>query len=214
MEYIRNSKNRKLKTKILNFVTRVSFSGKRLDLAGRSIMFCNILLISSLFFPWIHMTFLDGTGQGFSAFSLYAWGIGYGILLGCISMCFFLFSHEKKERIRAYVPFHLSDTQAIVFIDTLILVASVQLIFISMTYRQIALGWVHLGLGFDLALTAIFLILFASFFYSQSEKKSSLTMSYLDKKEGQHLGEYRDILDGKYTSKRPSDRDKNMTLPF
>ncbi len=39
-------------------------------------------------------------------------------------------------------------------------------------------------------------------------------MSYLDKKEGQHLGEYRDILDGKYTSKRQSDRDKNMTLPF
>ena len=129
-------------------------------------------------------------------------------------MSFFLFSHEKKERIRASVPFRLSDTQAIVFIDSLILVASIEIIFISMNYTQIAANGVNLGLGFDLALTSVLLILFASFFYSQSEKISGITMSHLDKKDTEHLGEYREILDGNTQSRRSQGRDKNMTLPF
>ena len=72
MDYIRNSKNRKLKTQILNFFTRVSFSGRRLDIAGKSLLFCNMLLLISLFFPWIQLKMLDRTEQIYTAFSLYS----------------------------------------------------------------------------------------------------------------------------------------------
>ena len=140
--------------------------------------------------------------------------IGFAIILGVIAIFFFLFSHEKKERIRAYIPFRLSDTQAIVFADSLILTASIELVSVSMSYTKIAIVDVNLGFGFDLALTAALLILIASFFYSQSEKISGITMSHLDKKENEHLGEYRAILDGNTHSRRSHDRDKNMTLPF
>lgn len=214
MDYIRNSKNRKLKTQILNFFTRVSFSGRRLDIAGRAILFCNMLLFISVFFPWIRLKMLDRTEQSYTAFSLYSWGIGFGIILWCIGIWFFLFSHEKKERIRAYVPFRLSDTQAMVFISSLILVACIEIIFVSMNYTQIAANGVNLGFGFDLGLTAVLLILFAAFFYSQSEKISGITLSHLDKKDGEHFGEYRDILDGNHHSRHNRDREKNMTLPF
>lgn len=187
MDYIRNSKNRKLKTQILNFFSRISFGGKKLDIAGKSIVLWNFLLLTSLFFPWIHMRFLDGVSKSYFAFSLYTGGIGYGILLGCFLIPFFLLSHEKKERIRAYVPFRLSDAQAIVFIDALILTAVIHLILVSLTFTQFALNGVTLGIGFNIALTTTILILVSSFFFSKSEKIASISMNYLDKKDIDNL---------------------------
>jgi hypothetical protein len=126
-------------------------------------------------------------------------------------MMFFLFSHEKKERIRAYVPFRLSDAQAIVFLDALILTALGQSMIISLTYTEFALNGVSLSLGFIIALTATLLILLSAFFYSQSEKRAGISLSYLDKKDSEH-SEYSDILHSH--SKKPRDPDKNMTLPI
>ncbi len=214
MDYIRNSKNRKLKTKVLNFFTRMSFSSYRLDIAGKSIMIFNLLLLASTFFPWIQMKFRTGDVVNYYAFSLYTGLIGYGILIGCLGIAFFLFSHEKKERIRAYVPFRLSDAQAIVFIDALILFACIELIFVSMSYTKIALSVVNPGSGFILALTSTSLILISSFFYSQHEKQASVTLNYLDKKDPEYLGEYGDILGKHGHPRQSSSREKNMTLPF
>ncbi len=103
-------------------------------------MLCNGILILSLFFPWIHMRFRDGNDVMFSAFSGYTGGIGFSILFGCFWIAFFLFSHEKKERMRSFMPFRLSDAQAIVFIDSIILTALIQLVFISLQYTQIAIN--------------------------------------------------------------------------
>jgi len=183
MDYIRNSKNRKLKTQILNFFSRITFGGKKLDIAGKSIILWTFFLLCSLFFPWIHMHFLDGISKSYSAFSLYTGGIGYGIIFGLFLIIFFLISHEKKERIRAYVPFRLSDAQAIVFIDAMILTAMFHFILISLTYTQFALNGVTLGIGFNIALTSTILILVSAFFFSQSEKVAGISMSYLDKKD-------------------------------
>lgn len=129
------------------------------------------------------MHFLDGISKSYSAFSLYTGGIGYGIIFGLFLIIFFLISHEKKERIRAYVPFRLSDAQAIVFIDAMILTAMFHFILISLTYTQFALNGVTLGIGFNIALTSTILILVSAFFFSQSEKVAGISMSYLDKKD-------------------------------
>lgn len=160
------------------------------------------------------MKFLDGISKTYSAFSLYSGGIGYGMIIGIICIFFFLLSHQKKEKIRAYVPFRLSDAQAIVFIDALIMTACLHLIVISLTFTQFALNGVSLGIGFILALTASFLTLLSAFFFSKNEKIATISMSHLDKKEVEYLWEYQDILQGHTTWKNIKDSDKNMTLPI
>ncbi len=215
MDYIRNSKNRKLKTQILSFFSRVTFSTYRLGLAGKMIIFCDILFLLSLFFPWI--IFSSQTGGEpirYWAFSLYTGGIGYGILLAVLVISFFLLSHAKKEYLRGYVPFRLSDAQAIVFIDAMILTASLHMVLTSMAYAQISTATVEPGMGLKMALTSALLLLIAAYFFSQNEKNRAVTMSYLDKKEDDFLTEYRDILGESHTQTQEKDRDKNMTLPI
>jgi hypothetical protein len=53
MDYIRNSKNRKIKTQIFAFLSHINFGTYRLGLAGKGIMLCGALLFLSLFLPWI-----------------------------------------------------------------------------------------------------------------------------------------------------------------
>ncbi len=215
MDYIRNSKNRKLKTQILNFLSRLSFGTYRLGLAGKTIILCNWLFLVSLFFPWI--VFRSPTGWESIqhwAFSLYSGGIGYGILVALLSISFFLLSHEKKEFLRAYVPFRLSDAQAIVFIDAMLLTACFQVVITSMAYANISTQAVEAGFGLKLGITGAFILLLASYFFSQNEKTRAVTMSYLDKKEDDYLGEYRDILGESRAHSHGSEKDKNMTLPI
>lgn len=215
MDYIRNSKNRKLKTQILTFLSRLSFGTCRLGLAGKTIILCNWLFLSSLFFPWIiFQSQMGGESTKHWAFSLYSWGIGYGIFIALILISFFLLSHEKKEFLRAYVPFRLSDAQAIVFIDAMILTACSQVIVTSMAYAHISTQSVEAWMWLKIALTSAFILLLAAYFFSQNEKTRAVTMSYLDKKEDDYLKEYRDILGESHAHSQGSDKDKNMTLPI
>lgn len=159
MDYIRNSKNRKLKTRILALLSRLNFGTSRLGIAGKGIIVLNILLLFSLFFPWITLH-LSSSVNVYNAFSLYCGYSGYGILLAVGIMLFFLVSHEKKERIRAYVPFRLSDAQAIVFVDSILLVSQFQMLVFTRTYaEQFALYGVEIHFGLILALSASILLL-------------------------------------------------------
>ncbi len=104
------------------------------------------VLTGSLFFPWIHMVHLDGSIHNHYAFSQFCFYIGYWILLISALTPFFLLSHTKKERIRALLPFRLSDTQAIIFIFTILLVSMINLIIINGLYTtQIAAQGSTLG---------------------------------------------------------------------
>ncbi len=53
-----------------------------------------------------------------------------------------------------------------------------------------------------------------SYFFSQSEKTHAVTLSYLDKKEKNHLDEYADILEWWENEAKEKGRDKNMSLPI
>jgi hypothetical protein len=214
MDYIRNSKNRKLKTQILGFFSRINFGTYRLGLPGKSLMFCTLVLFSSLFFPWLSFKPTGWVETHYWAFSLYLWGIGYGIIGSIVVIAFFLLSHEKKEHLRWYVPFRLSDAQAIVFIAAMLMIATLHSIVTSFAYARIASQEVMSGLGLEIATSAIFLMLFVSYFFSQSEKTRAVTMGYLDKKEVSHLDEYADILDPKNKDSKEKSQEKNMTLPI
>jgi len=214
MDYIRNSKNRKLKTQILGFFLRLNFWTYRLGLPGKGMMFCLIVLFVSLFFPWlIFKKPLSAGDVSYSAFSLYVGGVGYGIILAILLILFFLLSHEKKERFRAYVPFRLSDAQAIVFVGSLLWVAIISFTIASFAYTRISSQEVVPGMGLKLAISAIFLLFVAAYFFSQWEKSRAVSMSYLDKKEHSELDEYKDILGwGNHASEKK--KEGNMTLPI
>ncbi len=214
MDYIRNSKNRKLKTRILALLSRLSFGTSRLGIAGKSIIILNIVLLVSVCFPWTTLH-LSSTLNVYSAFSLYSGYAGYGTIVCVAAMLFFLVSHEKKERIRAYVPFRLSDAQAIVFIDSILLITDLHLLILTRIYaEQFALHGVEIHMGYVLSLSASILLLVAAYFFSQDEKTAYVSMSYLDKKDSEHMSEYADILDGKLSPTKPHGEDKNMTLPI
>lgn len=214
MDYTRNSKNRKLKTQILGFFSRLNFGTHRLWLPGKSLIFCTGLLLVSLFFPWLSFEPMSGEIVQYWAFSIYLWWIGYGAIFAIILIAFFLFSHEKKEHLRWYVPFRLSDAQAIVFIGAILTTACTYSMIASFAYARIASQKVTPWIGLELAFWTLVLLLFVSYFFSQSEKTKSITMSYLDKKEISHLDEYAGILE--WASHKPGEkvREKNMTLPI
>ena len=213
MDYIRNSKNRKLKTQILSFFSRISFGTHRLGFAGKGIFSCMVLLLLSLFFPWMTLSgTIDTTPIRYSAFSLYTWGIGYGIVLAVALMAFFLFSHAKKETLRAYVPFRLSDAQAIVFLAAMIITATLHFTVISLAYADIAANTVTAGFWLKIALSSSVLLLVAAFFFSQNEKARAVTMSYLAKNQDSSLSWYEDILSPNQNGKK--DEKNNMTLPI
>lgn len=208
-DYITNSKNRKLKTKILLFLSRINIWAGKLPLSGRAIILMECTLMSSLFFPWFSFTSIDSIVTNSSAFSWFALYVGYSILLAITIVPFFLLSHTKKEYIRALVPFRLSDTQAIVFVMSILLVTLINLVIINHVYgSQIAAGST-LGTGFKIAFSSIISILVATYFLSHSSKMSNTDMYYLDHQTDDELSWYRHILGQDDTNKK-----KNMSLPI
>lgn len=153
MDYIRNSKNRKLKTQIIQFFSRISFGTHRLGFAGKGIVFCMVLIFLSLFFDWMRSSSsLGAEAYTYSAFSLYTGGIGYGIILALFLEGFFLLSHSRKENLRAYVPFRLSDAQAIVFINSMLITAIIHFLVTSVAYSDLTEYAFQAGFGLKLAL--------------------------------------------------------------
>lgn len=214
MDYIRNSKNRKLKTQILTFFARVQFGTYRFGFSGKALMFANVWLLISLFFPWLYFWWEETNLVSYSAFSLYLWGVGYGIIFAVFLIAFFLLSHEKKEYLRAYVPFRLSDAQAIVFLSAMILVASIHAIITSFAYTRMSSQPVNPGFGLELSIVSLLLLILFAYFFSQSEKSRAVSMSYLEKKDPNYIDEYSAILESKSRPHSHTEEDKNMTLPI
>ncbi len=93
------------------------------------------------------MVYLDGSIRDLYAFSQFSLYIGYLTLFVLALVPFCLLSHTKKERLRALLPFRLSDTQAIIFAFTILLVSMMNLIVINSIFytAQIAAQGSTLG---------------------------------------------------------------------
>ncbi len=168
------------------------------------------ILFVSLFLPWITLNFLDGrtlTYYAFSPFSLYS---GYSILLTITIIPFFLLSHSKKERIRALVPFRLSDTQAIVFVISILLTTLLNLIIVNTIFStQVASMGTNITTGYKIAFSALIIILISTYFLSKSTKTTNTDICYLDHQIDDELLGYNQILKGENEKKK-----KNMSLPI
>lgn len=210
-DYITNSKNRKLKTKILLFLSRINIWAGKLPLSGRIILFMDFILWFSLFLPWFRFVFLNETVQMQSSFSSYSLYIGYSIMLAVILIPFFLLSHTKKERIRSMIPFRLSDTQVIVFIASVLLTTLINLIVVNSIYSiQIAAHGSVLWSGFKVAFSSIISMLIATFYLSKSNKEINTEIYYIDHQTDKDLLDYKDILSTDENKKKKN----NMSLPI
>lgn len=179
-DYIKNIENRKFKKNILNFLSRIGFGAGRLPFSGRIILVLVGLLFLTLFMPWMEIQFVaEQKLQTYNAFSRFMGHIGIGIIIAAIIIPFFLLSHIKKEQVRAYIPFRLSDTQAIIFIASMLLVAIVQILLISSAFESI--GKIHFRFGFGIAGACISGIIFSGYFLSKRIKKENTESYYLDK---------------------------------
>ncbi len=212
VDYIANSKNRKFKKQVLTFFERLNFWAGKLPMSGRLILFLDGCIFLSLFFPWISFEFLSNEKIAYSAFSVYTGYIWYGVLFSVMLLPVFLLSHIKKEKIRALVPFRLSDTQAVVFIASMLFTAELHTIFISPVFSQFA-QVITVWNGFLFATSSTFCILIAAFFLSRSTKEAARKVRYLDHRDPDMLDEYNSIIHshGKSTNE---ETDENMKLPI
>jgi len=216
-DYIANSKNRKLKKRIMLFLSRLDFGREKLPLAGKMILFLDLILFLSLFFRGFNLLIL-----------IIPWRVTvhFQYILAIFDMCFFLlflqfhfsFISYKKEMIRAYIPFRLSDTQAIVFIVSMVLTGLFHLMFMSRTFHQFTID-VKVWNGFILSLTSTICILVSAYFLSRQTKQGSVDVRYIDHTSVDAYGEYGDILKNLWIQMIYMTqiwnflfRDKNLTL--
>jgi hypothetical protein len=209
--YTINSKNRKFKKQILSFFERINFGAGKLPFSWRIILFMLWILSISLFLPWLHFKYIEWSEELYFAFSSYTGYMGYGILLSDLLIPFFLLSHGKKERIRAYVPFRLSDAQAIVFVTSMIFTACIHLYFIAFAFVKTA--DVQLGSWFLIALSSLVGLIFATFFFSKNTKEQAIEMHYLDHHDVFEMDEYKKIL-SPVGNLQQNKGDSNMSLPI
>lgn len=210
--YIKKSQNKKLKKQVFDFFSKLSFGFVKLPFSGKIILFLSFVLLATLPFSWIE---LRRWSENFfyTAFSSYSGHIGFGIIIGAIIIAFFLLSHKKKEHFRSYVPFRLSDTQAIVFVSSLIVVAIVELIIISRIYNEIAINGVVIQKPLVIALASSIFMIISWFFLSKSLKEENTDMYYLHHDVNPDFEEYRDILHPELKNHEKSKK-QNMTLPI
>lgn len=209
--YSTNAKNRKLKKQVLGFLSRIGFASGGLPLSGKMILIFALLLLSSLFFPWLQIASANNDVKNYSAFSQEMGYIGYGIVVAVVVIMFFLLSHTKKEHIRAYVPFRLSDTQAIVFVSSLVLVATIELFVILPVYGL--LGGVSVERWGILALTSVVMMILCGFFFSRSMKMENTESYYLNRDISDNLGEYKNIIHPNVHQQKERKK-QNMSLPI
>lgn len=203
--------NRKFKKQIFGFFSQLSFGASNLPMSGRIILLMTVVLFSSLFFPWIHIQTQTQGVTTYSAFSQYVGFVGYGIIVGVAVIFFFLLSHTKKEQVRSYMPFRLSDTQAVVFVATMILVTTMQILLILPAFTTI--GSVRVDTGMQLAGASVVIILICGFFLSQNIKNEKMEAYYLDHNLEEDFWEYTNII--RTDAHAENERKKhNMTLPF
>ncbi len=177
-QYNSNIQNRKFKKQVLNFFSRLGFGAGRLPFSGRLILLMTFFLLISLFLPWIEIQSQTQGSNTYGAFSRYLGFIGFGIIPSIFIVSFFLLSHTKKEHIRSYVPFRLSDTQAVVFVSTMILVAIIELLFILPAFTTF--GRVKIQSGLQLAGASVVMMIICGFFLSRNIKNENLKSYYLD----------------------------------
>ena len=107
------------------------------------------------------------------------------------------------------LPFRLSDTQAIVFVMSIIMTILINMITINSIYSTRIAQSSTLEIWFKIAFSSVVCILIASYFLSTSSKNANTDIYYIDHKSDGDLSKYKNILDTDTENNK-----KNMSLPI
>lgn len=206
MDYITNSKNRKLKNKIHSLLARLSFNFLYLSSSSRIISIGIFLSFFSLFLNWFSI--VDNSLKG-SAFSIHVGYIGYMIIIINSVLCFLLLSGTGKEKLKTKAHLTFSD-------HTIIMASGVTLFLLTLVIFNSIRGFVLfyqnivIGDGITFQCIGSIFIMIGGFLYYREKKQDFLSTVYVENTGANDslFAEYEDIL-----GKNDPDK-KNMTLPL
>ncbi|OIP54955.1 hypothetical protein AUK10_00270 [Candidatus Gracilibacteria bacterium CG2_30_37_12] len=206
MDYIGNSKNRKLKNKIRHLFVHMSFNFLHLSGSARIISVGIFLSFVSLFLNWFSI--IDTPLSG-NAFSINVGYVGYIIILINSVLCFLLLADTSKEKLKTKASLPFSD-------HTIIIVSGITLFLLTLvifnSVRGFVLFYPNIVIGNGIifqCIGSIFITLGGLLSYHR-KKQEFLSTMYVENTgaDDSLFAEYEDIL-GK------NKRDKeNMTLPL
>lgn len=206
MDYITNSKNRKLKNKIYAIVSRLSFNFFHLSKSSKLVCIGIALSFFSLFLNWFSIA--DSVMNG-NAFSIQAGYIGYIIICIDSVLCFLLLSDTGKEKLKTKAHLSFSD-------HTIIIASGVTLLLLTLVVFNSIRGFVlfyqniTIGDGIIFQSIASIFISVGGLLYYREKKQDFLNTMYVENSGASDslFEEYEEIL-----GKNGPDK-KNMTLPL
>jgi len=205
MNYIANSKNRKLKNKIHSILHRLSFNFFHLSMGRKIVGIGAFFSFVSLFLGWFTLT--ENASYN-NAFSLQVGYAGYVILLLLMVLSAFLLS-DQKDAGKSRIPVAIHDYSVMMFVGiTMLLLSFVTLNVMRgfvLLYQNFTIGN---GVVFE-SIGAIFIIL-GSVLYYRERRRDMQSLVYVENSQANLsiLDEYEEIL------KKNDPNKKNMTLPI
>jgi hypothetical protein len=100
MSYRQRWKQRKLKQTVIRTLQLFQFKSENLSFAGKIVLFWSIVMLASLFFPWVVDT--GESSLQWNAFTTLVWNLGFPLLFLFFVIIFLLFSQTKKERLKLH----------------------------------------------------------------------------------------------------------------
>ena len=209
MNYIINSKNRKLKHKIHLLVDRLSFNFLNLTLSQKIVLLWITISFVSLFFNWFTIEYDNAITN--TAFSINSGYVGYIIMIFSIWLAFIVLSNTNKEKIKSKTHLVFHDYSLMIFCWVLFFLLTLTIFnsvrWLTMLFKNIT-TWK--GMIFELV-WSVFVIIWWIVNYKE-KKQDLLNKVYIEnsKFEAQaDLDEYRDIIGTNKDQNRG-----NMSLPI
>lgn len=211
MNYIINSKNRKLKYKLHLLVDRLSFNFLNLTSSQKITFFWLFTAFFGLFINWFsYKNDINATISN-TGFSINCWYVWYFIVLLLLFVAFIILSNTNKERLKSKVHVIFHDYTIIIFSWTILLILSF-VIFNSIkwlsNFTQTITIWKWIVLEI-----IWWLFLFVWWVLEYREKKQEvLSRTYIENSKFEverDLDEYKQILNW-----GQNNNDWNMKLPI
>lgn len=100
MSYRQRWKQRKFKQTVIRAFQLFQFKSENLSFAWKIVLFWAIVMLASLFFPWVIDT--GESGLEWTSFTTLVWNLGFPLLFLFFVIIFLLFSQTKKERLKLH----------------------------------------------------------------------------------------------------------------
>ena len=207
MNYIANSKNRKLKNKISALLARINFRAVHFSIGKKIILVGTLLWIVSLFFCWTSIA-----NATWSSFSLYSGLIWYIAIVPYFFILLSLFSASKIHTIKTILrmkmsEWHLALISGCILLCSTIIVMNMSLAMGNFIHRDAAIGN---GLIFGM-IWNIFIII-GGIRRHNEEKKEVMEQVYIH--TPYHINNTSQNMHPEHSDNRDGQKKTNMTLPF